>query len=154
ARRAKLPGVSARLLGHVSLEAHQSGDIVACFYGYSVGLGTFSAAAAKRAQGLRMGLRLASFASGAREIHQGLIRLVHRLARHGLLEYGLRDSRFNEDLFVIEPAVPDYWPATPPLDNVDVLVLSRFAYMRRRGAEMVLESPRAGALFRIRNPDI
>jgi SagB-type dehydrogenase family enzyme len=29
------------------------------------------------------------------------------------------------------------------------VVLSRFAYMRRRGNEMVLESPRAGALFRI-----
>ena len=150
----KLPGVSARLLGHVSLEAHQSGDIVACFYGYSVGLGTFSAAAATRARGLRMGLPLASFASGTREIDQEMLRLVQRLARHGLLEYGLRDARSNEDLVVIEPQVPDYWPATPPLDNVDVLVLSRFAYMRRRGAEMVLESPRAGALFRICNPDI
>ncbi len=38
--------------------------------------------------------------------------------------------------------------------NADVLVLSRFAYMRRRGNEMVLESPRAGALFRICNPKI
>ena len=38
--------------------------------------------------------------------------------------------------------------------TADVLVLSRFAYMRRRGNEMVLESPRAGALFRICNPKI
>src|SRR6516165_10447106 len=45
-----------------------------------------------------------------------------------------------------------YWPQTPPLGDADVLVLSRFAYMRRRGNEMVLESPRAGALFRICDP--
>ena len=43
---------------------------------------------------------------------------------------------------------------TPQLGNADVLVLSRFAYMRRRGNEMVLESPRAGALFKICNPKI
>jgi SagB-type dehydrogenase family enzyme len=48
----------------------------------------------------------------------------------------------------------DYWPQTPPLRNAEVLVLSRFAYLRRRGNEMVLESPRAGALFRICDPKI
>src|SRR5262245_3845947 len=90
ARRGKARGVSARLLGHVALEAHRSGDILACFHGYSVGLGAFSAAAAKRAQSLRAGLPLASFASGAREIDQEMLRLVQRLARHGLLEYGLQ----------------------------------------------------------------
>ena len=60
----------------------------------------------------------------------------------------------NEDEVVIEPQVADYWPRTPPLGNAEVLVLSRFAYMRRRGDEMVLESPRAGALFRICDPKI
>src|SRR5262249_57295433 len=34
------------------------------------------------------------------------------------------------------------------------VVLSRFAYLRRRGDEMVLESPRSGALFKICNPKI
>jgi SagB-type dehydrogenase family enzyme len=34
------------------------------------------------------------------------------------------------------------------------LVLSRFAYMRRRGSDLVLESPRSGALFRICDPGI
>src|SRR6185436_16701710 len=48
----------------------------------------------------------------------------------------------------------DYWPQTPPLSNAEVLALSRFAYMRRRGDAMVLESPRAGALFRICDPKI
>jgi len=42
----------------------------------------------------------------------------------------------------------------PPLDDSDVLVLSRFAYQRRRGHEMVLESPRAGALIRVSDPQI
>ena len=59
-----------------------------------------------------------------------------------------------EDLVVIEPQVPDYWPQAPQLGNADALVLSRFAYMRRRGNEMVLESPRAGALFKICDPKI
>src|SRR5215470_6549641 len=76
---------------------------------------------------------------------------VRRLARHGLLEYSLGRPH-GEDQVVIEPQLPDYWPQTPPLGNADVLVLSRFSYMRRRGNEMVLESPRAGALFRICNP--
>src|SRR5262249_31717922 len=34
------------------------------------------------------------------------------------------------------------------------LVLSRFAYLRRRADAMVLESPRAGALLRIRDPRV
>ena len=63
-------------------------------------------------------------------------------------------SRNDEDLVVIEPQTADYWPRTPQLGNADILVLSRFAYLRRRGNEMVLESPRAGALFRICDPKI
>ena len=57
-------------------------------------------------------------------------------------------------LVVIEPQVPDYWPQAPQLGKIDALVLSRFAYMRRRGAEMVLELPLAGALFKICDPKI
>ena len=147
-RRAAPATVSARLGGHVTLEAHADGEIVACFDGYSVGLGTFSAGAADRAQDLRIGLPLASFASGGRNIDKEIHLLVRRLAGHGLLEYRLGRSRNGEDQVVIEPQVADYWPRTPQLGNADVLVLSRFAYMRRRGNEMVLESPRAGALFK------
>ena len=75
------------------------------------------------------------------------------MARHGLLEYPVGRSR-NADTVVIEPQVADYWPQTPPLGNAEVLALSRFAYMRRRGDAMVLELPRAGALFRICDPKI
>src|SRR5215470_11864299 len=152
-RRAAPATLSARLVGHVTLQAHSNGEIVACFDDQSVGLGKFSAAAADRAQDLRMGLPLGSFASGGGRLDKEIDLLVRRLARHGLLEYRL-GRRNGEDLVVIEPQVPDYWPQMPHLGTTDVLVLSRFAYMRRRGNEMVLESPRAGALFRICDPNI
>jgi len=153
-RGRRVATLSARLGGHVTLETRADGNIVAGFDGYSVGLGKFSAAAADRAQGLRMGLPLGSFASGRRRLDKEIHLLVRRLARHGLLEYCLGRRRNAEDLVVIEPQVPDYWPQMPHLGTADVLVLSRFAYVRRRGNEMVLESPRAGALFRICDPKI
>ena len=153
--RAAAPAtVSARLRGHIRLEAQANGEIVACFNGYSVGLGTFSAGAADRARELRTGLPLSSFASDSRKSGKEIGLLVRRLARRGLLEYRLGRSRDGGDLVVIEPQVADYWPQTPELRDADALVLSRFAYLRRRGAEMVLESPRAGALFKICDPKI
>jgi SagB-type dehydrogenase family enzyme len=126
----------------------------ACFDGYSVGLGAFSAGAAQRAPDLRTGLPLASLMQGRRKSDQETGLLVRRLASHSLLEYRLQGSRNDRDQVVIEPQLADYWPATPALDDADVLVLSRFAYLRRRGNDMVLESPRAGALFRICDPRI
>jgi SagB-type dehydrogenase family enzyme len=151
-RRAAPATLSARLGNHVTLEARAGGDIVACFDGYSVPLGKFSAGAADRAQDLRTGLPLGAFASDRGNIDKETHLLVRRLARHGLLEYRLARSRNGDDQVVVEPQAPDYWPQAPQLGNTDVLVLSRFAYMRRRGNEMVLESPRAGALFRICDP--
>ena len=144
----------ARLSGHVALEAHANGEIVACFDGYSVGLGTFSTGTADLAPDLRAGLPLASFVSSRRNIDKEMELLVRRLAGRGFLEYRLARSRSGEDLLIIEPQVPDYWPRMPPLGNSDVLVLSRFAYMRRRGNDLVLESPLAGALFKICDPKI
>lgn len=152
-RRAAPAALSARLLGHVTLEARPSGDIIASFNGYSLGLGKFSANAADRARELGKGLLLRSFASRrgtGKEIEQ----LVRRLAVRGLLEYPLTRPRNGADLVVIEPQSADYWPHMPALRESDALVLSRFAFMRRRGDEMVLESPRAGALFKIGDPKI
>jgi SagB-type dehydrogenase family enzyme len=146
--------LSARLSGHVTLESRADGEILACFDGHSVGLGKFSAAVADRAQDLRTGLPLDAFESGGRTIDKEIHLLVRRLAGHGLLEYRLGRSRNGGDDVVVEPHVPDYWPRTPRLADADVLVRARFAYMRRRGNEMVLESPRAGALFKICNPKI
>jgi SagB-type dehydrogenase family enzyme len=147
------PAISARLSGHIALETHADGNIAASFDGYSIGLGKFSAVAGKRAQELRTGLPLASFASG-RTVDKEIDLLVRRLAQRGLLEYRLGRARDETDQVVIEPQMPDYWPRTPKLSDTDIVVLSRFAYLRRRGNEMVLESPRAGALFRICDPDI
>jgi SagB-type dehydrogenase family enzyme len=153
-RRTAQGTIYARLGGHVALEAHANGEIVACFNGYSVGLGRFSTGTVDLARNLRAGLPLASLVSGRRNIDKEINLLVRRLAGRGFLEYRLARSRNGEDLLVIEPQVPDFWPQTPPLGNSDVLVLSRFAYMRRRGNDLVLESPLAGALFKICDPNI
>jgi SagB-type dehydrogenase family enzyme len=147
-RRAARPTIAARLNRHVTLEARADGKIAACFDGYSISLGTFNAGAAARVQDLRQGLPLASLASGGKEID----RLVRRLARHGLLEYRLPGPQNVEDLVVVEPQQADYWPQAPQLTDADIIVVSRFAYLRRRGSELVLESPRANALFRICDP--
>lgn len=147
------PDLAARLSHRFSLQMQPDGNIAATFGDYSVNLGQFSAAAMDRARLLSTGLPIASFAGKsilAREIDA----LVHRLARQGLLEYRLSSSRDERDLVVIEPQVPDYWPRRAKLGSRDTVVLSRFAYLRRRGNEMVLESPRAGALFRIGDPAI
>jgi SagB-type dehydrogenase family enzyme len=153
-RRAAPATLSARLLGHVTLEARANGDVVASFNGYSLALGKFSAAAAQRARELRTGLPLSAFASRSRSIDKEIDQLVRRLAMRGLLEYALTRSRTSGDLAVIEPQAADYWPQTSQLRETDAVVLSRFAYMRRRASDMVLESPRARALFKICDPQV
>jgi SagB-type dehydrogenase family enzyme len=142
--------LSARLVPQVTLKS-DDGNIAVGFDGHSVTLGKISATAAHRAQRLRTGLPLSSFEQNRNAVDRELHLLVRQLARHGLLEYLLGRSQIREDEIVIEPQVPDYWPRLPDLDDTDILVLSRFAYMRRRGNDMVLESPRAGALFKICN---
>jgi len=149
--RTKPATLCARLGGHVTLETRAGGEIFARFHGYAVGLGTFTPSAAGRAQRLRAGLPLGSFASGRRRTDREIDVLVRRLARRGLIEYCLCRGD-DKDLIVLEPQVADYWPRIAPLGNSDALVLSRFAYMRRRGHDLVLESPRAGVLVRICDP--
>jgi SagB-type dehydrogenase family enzyme len=153
-RRTTAPGISARLSGHITLDAQTDGSIAACFDGYAVGLGKFSAGAMDRAQGLRTGLPLSSFAADGNPADKEIDLLVRRLARRGLLEYRLGRAGDGKDQVVIEPQGPDYWPRAPKLGDGETIVLSRFAYLRRRGSEMVLESPRAGALFRICDPKV
>ena len=151
--RSAAAALSARLLSHVTLQAQTGGDIVARFDDVALGLGKFNPETAERAKQLRAGLPLSAFASGEREADKEMHVLVRRLAGRGLIEYRLGRAQ-SEDLVVIEPQLPDYWPHLPQLGNTDTLVLSRFAYMRRRADELVLESPRAGALFKIRDPKI
>jgi SagB-type dehydrogenase family enzyme len=151
-RRVAPSVIFAGLSPHITLESHADGNIVACFDGYSVELGKFSAGAAKRAAELRNGLPLGSFSSSGSAIGQEIDLLVQRLARRGLLEYRLEHE--GKDQIIIEPQMPDYWPRTPKLGGADRIVLSRFAYLRRRGNEMILESPRAGALLRVCDPKV
>ncbi|MET3911599.1 SagB-type dehydrogenase family enzyme [Bradyrhizobium sp. S3.3.6] len=147
------PIIAARLNGRFSLHMQADGSIAAVSGDYSVSLGQFSAAAIARAGHLATGLPLTSLAGKstlARQLHA----LVRRLAQHGLLDYRLFSPRDAQDLVVIEPQTAGYWPQRAKLSSADTIVLSRFAYLRRRGNEMVLESPRAGALFRICDPAI
>lgn len=134
------------------LEARPDGHVFVRLEGYWLDLGWFSAGAAKQALGLHKGVRLAELGS-RQAADREFVSLARRLARHGLLEYPVGPKR-DADTVVIEPQVADYWPQTAPLGNADVLALSRFAYLRRRGDAMVLESPRAGALFRICDPSV
>jgi SagB-type dehydrogenase family enzyme len=155
ARRKIVPPVlSARLNERFTLQAQPDGRVAAGFEGYAVELGTFSASAVKRARDLRTGLPLASFSAQGSPVDREIDLLVRRLARQGLLEYRLARARSNEDIVVIEPQTADYWPQLPKLAASNTVALSRFAYLRRRGSDMVLESPRASALFRICDPNI
>src|SRR5690242_16774899 len=132
-RRAPQSALSARLSGHVTLETQPGGRLFARFGDYSVALGSFHARVVDRAQQLRAGLPFAAFSSGGRTTDKDTDRLVRRLAGHGLLEYRIAAAPSDADLVVIEPQMAGYWPATPPLRDADALVLSRFAYLRRRG---------------------
>ena len=153
-RRSAPATLAVRLGRHVTLGSRANGEITASFEGYSLGLGTLSAAAADYAKELRTGLPLSSLTSGGRKVDREIGQLVRQLARHGLVEYRLGRSRNGNDLVVVEPQAADYWPRTPPLGDADALVLSRFAYIRRRGNDIVLESPRSAALLKICDPKI
>jgi SagB-type dehydrogenase family enzyme len=146
--------LSARLPDHVALKAQPNGEVAAHFYGHSVALGKFSLATAHRIEGLRAGLPLRDFASSKRRADQELAALVRRLTGHGLMEFRLGRSLGGVDQVIIEPQIPNYWPRKPRLAATDILGLSRFAYMRRRGSDLVVESPRSGALFRICDPKL
>jgi SagB-type dehydrogenase family enzyme len=145
--------IAARLNGRCSLQMQGDGSLAAVSGDYAVSLGQFGAAAVDRAAHLATGLPLASLA-GKSVLAKQLHVLVQRLAQHGLLDYRLFSPRDAQDLVVIEPQIAGYWPEPAKPSSGDTLVLSRFAYLRRRGNAMVLESPRAGALFRICDPAI
>ncbi len=145
------PVLSARLNAHVHLQAQGDGNVTASFDEFSLPLGRYSIDALKRAQGIGAGLPLASFSS-AKLVDKEIALLVERLARTGLLEY--RFGTPAKDLAIIEPQVAGYWPQVTKCGVSDTIVLSRFAYLRRRGNDMVLESPRSAALFRICDPKL
>jgi SagB-type dehydrogenase family enzyme len=151
--RTARPVLRARLNDRVTIETQADGRLFAGFEGHAVPLGQFGAGVADRARGLGAGLPLESFAADGRTPDPDLDLLVRRLARRGLLEFAFGPAG-GADQIVIEPQVADYWPRVPRLDDADAIALSRFAYLRRRGNAMVLESPCAGALVRICDPGL
>lgn len=153
-RRAAPALLSVRLRQHVALETHGNGEIAASFNGYSVGLGSFSPAMAQHMEALRRGVPRASLAKERGRIGKEFQLFLRQLAERGFLEFCLGHGREAPDLVVIEPQQPGYWPQIPKLADSDRLILSRFAYLRRRGSDFVLESPRAGALLKICDPQL
>jgi len=144
--------VSARLAGPVTLTPDADGRITACFGEQAVVVGQLSQAALARAGALAGGLMMAALVAPRTAVDAELAALLRRLARHGLIEYAVARTRGGEEEAVVEPQTPDYWPEAVDLDPGVTVALSRFAYMRRRGSDLVVESPRAGALVRLRNP--
>jgi SagB-type dehydrogenase family enzyme len=137
------------------VEVHASGAIAAVLGTDSIDLGTYGAPALRCLQELRAGLPLSALTSGNGGIGKEGELLVRRLATQGLLEFLVgRTQDGARALAVIEPQVRGYWPQMAELNDTDTVALSRFAYMRCRGNEMVLESPLAGALFRIGDPKL
>ena len=152
ARRTGPRTVSARLAAHVTLEARPDGHISLI----STAIRSTSDGSVPLRQSACWGCKKASgsahWRSGGRSTN-GDRSLLRRLARRGLLEYPVGTiARRGHGRY--RAAGCRYRPQTPPLGNGDVLALSRFAYLRRRGDAMVLESPRAEALFRICDPKI
>jgi SagB-type dehydrogenase family enzyme len=153
-RKTSSPVLFAMLIGQVALALRSDGMIFANFGDFSIELGKFSLAAGQRTRTLLTGVPLDSLSSARDATGKEFNVLIQRLAERGLLEYRLGLAKPSADQVVIEPQMPDYVPRTPKLAASDRIVLSRFCYMRRRGHEMILESPRAGALFRIRDPKV
>lgn len=138
----------ARLNPGVTLERSATGGVSALFDGRTVEFGTFGADVTERAADFETGVAF----DGERDAEMS--ELVRRLALYGLVEYRLARGPSGPDLIVVEPQMRDYAPRMIEIDEDRPLALSRFAYMRRRGADLVLESPRAMALFRLCDPSV
>jgi hypothetical protein len=152
-RKTGAPVLCARVNDQVTLDVYDTGKVGAFFDGYGIEIGHISPGAVSNARKLGEGLPIASFSPARKAVDKEIEALVRHLARSGLLEYRLVPPR-GGDQVAIEPQLPDYWPEIAKLGNADSVVLSRFALLRRRGSELVLESPRSPALLRIADPRI
>ena len=144
--------IAARLNPYVSLEGRADGAIVAEVSGQPIPLGRFGEGVIGQVPMLRAGLPLAGIEPDDPS-PEAIGLLIRRLARRGLLEYALQAAD-GAVTVTVEPQMAEYWPLLAPLAEDDRLALSRFAYLRRRGPNMVLESPLSGALFRIEDTRI
>lgn len=145
--------LSVKVSPHIGFEARPDGRIGAVVNGYQLDFGRLSDAAMKRVPALRDGIKLSAL-TDVKSADQEIARLAQQLARQGLVEYLLTRKDDGRLLIVIEPQMADYQLRMAPLAATETIVLSRFAYLRRRAGDMVLESPRAGALFQISDPAV
>jgi SagB-type dehydrogenase family enzyme len=145
-QRRAAPVLAARLNAQVALQAETDGNVAVRVKGYSQPLGKFAQTTLQRLDHLRTGLPLASIES-SEAADKDIALLIRRLALIGLLEYRLGPPDGGQDQVTIEPQMAEYWPGISQVGNADTIALSRFAYWRRRGKDLVLESPLAGALF-------
>jgi SagB-type dehydrogenase family enzyme len=152
-RKTAATGLHARVNEQVQLEVYADGKVGVYVDGYAIELGNISPTTVPRAKALGEGLPVASFSPPRKQADKELEALARRLARSGLLEYLFVPPR-GQPQVAIEPQTSDYWPQAAKLGNADTVVLSRFSYVRRRGNELVLESPRSPALLRIADPKI
>jgi SagB-type dehydrogenase family enzyme len=152
-RKLASPALLARVNEQVTLEVYANGKVGAYVDGYAIELGNVSPGSVTRAKGFGEGLAVASFSPARKPVDREIELLARRLARSGFLEYQLVPPR-GDAVAAIEPQIPDYWPQIAKLGNSDTVALSRFACLRRRGNDLVLESPRAPALFRFADPKL
>ncbi len=138
--------IAARLSAHVALEPQADGNILAASTAIRSRLGNFSPAAAERAQRLRDGLPLASFSARRSAVDKEIDLPGPALARaafwntgSGLQKAAVIKSSSNRRCLITGRKLQTSRAG-------ERIVLSRFAYLRRRGDEMVLESPRAGGV--------
>jgi SagB-type dehydrogenase family enzyme len=152
-RKPAAPALSIRLNERVTLQARADGCILASVDGYPMELGMFGPDAEACTAELHAGVPLGRLSRSGR-IDRKINDLVRQLAQLGFVEYRLGRAGENADIVTIEPQTRDYWPRLQKLAAADAVALSRFAYLRRRGDAMVLESPRAKALLRISDPAV
>jgi SagB-type dehydrogenase family enzyme len=152
-RKIEPPDLLVRLNERVILHAREDGTIHATVDGYPVELGTFGPNASRGVADFDAGYSV-TWLDLRRRINQEVRGMVRTLAQLGFVEYWLGYGDKKTDIVAIEPQTPRYWPRLSRLEATDRIALSRFAYMRRRGDAMVLESPRATALFRIGDPAV
>jgi len=148
--RSRAPALLLVKLGPgVALEEEAGGVLRARFDREALLLGKFSAAALRHATDLSAGRPLSGVGAYDAPEEKELRGLIQRLALHGLVEYQLSRGADGPGIVAIEPQMRDYRPNFQKLDGTRPYALSRFAYLRRRGEDLVLESPLAGASFRL-----
>ncbi len=144
----------ARLRPEVSLCSTANG-LSALFDGRSLMLGAPSGRAQKSLLSLARGLAFGAISDKKSPVAAEILAVVRQLARSGLLEYAhIAAGSPTRDVLVIRPQTAEYWPDPPPVARDCRLILSRFAFIRRRQSQIIVESPLSTATFCLAHPSV